>query len=41
MRLLLDTHTLAWAVGDASLLGGEAALLRDPKNVLMVSPASL
>ena len=42
MRLLLDTHTLAWAVGDASLLGGEAAaLLSDTKNTLLVSPASL
>ena len=41
MRLLLDTHTLAWAVGDASLLGDAAALLSDPKNVLLVSPASV
>ena len=42
MRLLLDTHTLAWAVGDASLLGETAALLlSDTKNTLLVSPASI
>lgn len=42
MRLLLDTHTLAWAVGDPGLLGKEAlALLSDPNNLLLVSPASI
>ncbi len=42
MRFLLDTHTLAWAVGDPSLLSERAfALLSDPQNVLLVSPASL
>lgn len=42
MRLLLDTHTLAWAVGDPSLLSERAfGLLIDPGNELLVSPASV
>lgn len=42
MRLLLDTHTLAWAVGDPSLLSGRVhALLLDSGNELLVSPASV
>ncbi len=42
MRCLLDTHTLAWAVGDPSRLGGEAfALLSDASNGLLVSPVSI
>lgn len=42
MRLLLDTHTFAWAVGDPSLLSERAfAILLDPKNELLVSPASI
>lgn len=42
MRLLLDTHTLAWVVGDPSLLSERAhALLLDPENELLVGPASV
>lgn len=42
MRYLLDTHTLAWAVGDPGLLSPKAhALLSDPENELLVSPASI
>ena len=42
MRYLLDTHTLAWAVGDPSLMSEAAfALLLDPKNELLVSPVSI
>lgn len=42
MSFLLDTHTLAWAVGDPSLLGPNAlAHLQDPASVLLVSPASI
>ena len=42
MRYLLDAHTLAWAVGDPSLLSERAyALLLNPKNELLVSPASI
>ena len=42
MRYLLDTHTLAWAVGDPSLLSKKAyALLLNPKNDLMVSPVNI
>lgn len=41
-RYLLDTHTLAWAVGDPTLLSETArAHLRDPKNELLASPASI
>jgi PIN domain nuclease of toxin-antitoxin system len=42
MRYLLDTHTLAWAVGDPSHLGPNARqLLEDANNELLVSPASI
>ncbi|UCH25590.1 MAG: type II toxin-antitoxin system VapC family toxin [Trueperaceae bacterium] len=42
MRYLLDTHTLAWAVGDPSLLGSNARqLLEDTDNELLVSPVSI
>lgn len=38
MRLLLDTHTLIWAVDDPSKLGHAAAsILEDPKNELLLS----
>ena len=42
MRYLLDTHALAWAVGDPSRLGRRSReLLGDPANDLLVSPASI
>lgn len=42
MRYLLDTHTLAWAVGDLSLLSNKAALLlSNASNGLLVSPVSI
>lgn len=42
MRYLLDTHTLAWAVGDPERLSERArALLGDPGNAPLVSPASI
>lgn len=42
MRLLLDTHTLAWAVGEPKRLGTEArAALEDPQNSLLVSAACI
>ena len=38
MRLLLDTHTLLWAVGQPSKLSDQAAsLVGDPANELVVS----
>lgn len=41
MRLLLDTHTLLWsAENDAQLSGPAAALILDPANEKLVSPAS-
>ena len=42
MRLVLDTHTLAWAVGNPLRLGQASyVLLSDPKNTLLVSPACI
>ena len=42
MRYLLDTHTLAWAVGDPAQLSKRAhTLLSNPGNALLVSPASI
>ena len=42
MRLLLDTHTLIWAVDDTSKLSAAAdAALRDPANELLLSAASV
>lgn len=41
MRLLLDTHTLLWyMLGDARLTAAAVAAIRDPANVILVSPAS-
>ena len=41
MRLLLDTHTFLWFVlNDAKLSSTALALLRDPNNILFLSPAS-
>jgi PIN domain nuclease of toxin-antitoxin system len=41
MRLLLDTHTLLWfALGDPRLSARALALILDPANVKLVSPAS-
>jgi PIN domain nuclease of toxin-antitoxin system len=41
-RYLLDTHTFAWAVGDASFLSGTVrGLLEDPDNAVLVSAASI
>lgn len=42
MRYLLDTHTFAWAVGDAGLLSEAAVqVLQHRQNQLFVSPASV
>ena len=42
MRLLLDTHTLAWAIGAPEQLSETArALLEDSLNSLLVSPVSI
>ena len=42
MRYLLDTHTLAWAVGDPARLSETAKrYLHDPKNELLVSPVCI
>ena len=42
MKLLLDTHLLLWAAGVPERLSSEArALLEDPMNALLFSPASL
>ena len=39
---MLDTHTLAWAVGDAALLSEAATrVLQNRQNQLFVSPASV
>jgi len=41
MRLLLDTHSWLWFVlGDPSLSPVARALIEDPANVKLVSPAS-
>ena len=41
MRLLLDTHTWLWFVlGDAALSPAARALIEDPGNEKLVSPAS-
>ncbi len=41
MRLLLDTHTLLWALAEPRRLSGRAAeLITAPTNVVMVSAAS-
>jgi PIN domain nuclease of toxin-antitoxin system len=42
MRLLLDSHTLIWAVDDVSQLSpAAAAALPDPANELLLSAASI
>ena len=42
MRLLLDTHTLIWAMGDPSKLSGLATTaLQDPANELLLSAATV
>lgn len=42
MKLLLDTHVLLWAAGQPDRLPAAArALLEDPENELLYSPASL
>ncbi len=41
MRLLLDTHTLLWALAAPERLSGSASgLIRDATNVVLVSAAS-
>lgn len=41
MRLLLDTHTLLWfALSDPQLSGTATALIMDPANEKLISPAS-
>jgi PIN domain nuclease of toxin-antitoxin system len=42
MKLLLDTHVLLWAAGQPERLSTSAcALIEDPQNELLFSPASL
>jgi PIN domain nuclease of toxin-antitoxin system len=42
MRLLVDSHTLIWAVDDPSRLGNAAiTALQDPANELIVSAATI
>jgi PIN domain nuclease of toxin-antitoxin system len=42
VRLLLDSHSLIWAVEDLAKLGSRArAALRDPANDLLVSAATV
>ncbi|MFI5380407.1 MAG: type II toxin-antitoxin system VapC family toxin [Tepidisphaerales bacterium] len=42
MRLLLDTHTLLWAVDQPQQLGPQAlAALQDPANELLLSAATV
>ncbi len=41
MRLLLDTHTLLWyALNDPCLSPTASALIQDPANEILLSPAS-
>jgi len=42
VKLLLDTHTLIWAVDDPAQLGAQAvAELQDPTNELLLSAGSI
>jgi PIN domain nuclease of toxin-antitoxin system len=42
VRLLIDTHTLIWAMDDPSKLSGPAATaLQDPANDLLLSAATI
>ena len=41
MRLLLDTHAFLWFVlNDSSLSGSARAMIADPNNEVLLSPAS-
>jgi PIN domain nuclease of toxin-antitoxin system len=41
VRLLLDTHALLWyALGEPQLSGHAKALILDPANEILISPAS-
>jgi PIN domain nuclease of toxin-antitoxin system len=42
MRVLLDTHTAAWAIGDEKLLGKQArALLQTPETIIYCSAVNI
>ncbi len=42
MRVLLDTHTAAWAIGDAKLLGKQArVLLQAPETIVYYSAVTI
>lgn len=41
MRLLLDTHLLLWAAAGDGLSAKASALIHDPANSLVFSPASI
>jgi PIN domain nuclease of toxin-antitoxin system len=42
MRILLDTHTLAWAIGQADFLSKKVReLLENPAVKLLISPVSI
>jgi PIN domain nuclease of toxin-antitoxin system len=42
VKLLLDTHTLLWAVDDPAQLGSRAVVeLQDPTNELLLSAGSI
>ena len=42
MRLLLDSHTLLWAVEDPARLGAQAKVeLQNPANELLFSAATI
>jgi len=42
VRLILDTHTLIWAVDDPTKVGVQAvAALQDPQNELLLSAGSI
>ncbi len=41
MRLLLDTHLLLWAAAGEGLSARAVALIDDPDNLLVFSPASI
>jgi PIN domain nuclease of toxin-antitoxin system len=41
VKLLLDTHLLLWAAAGAGLSEGATALIAEPANDLLFSPASI
>ena len=42
MRLLIDTHTLIWAMDDPTMLSGPSTMaLQDPANDLLLSAATV